>query len=224
MAVISPDRTVERELLAQLPAGTYLAGVDEVGRGSIAGPASVGIALVNADTVDEFPAGLRDSKMISAHVRESLVEPVHEWVSAYAVGHASPQDVNEAGILGALRIAAARALEQLDGFEIAGVLLDGSHDWWSSDGLFDAGATLPALPVRMEVKGDARCAVVAAASVLAKVERDRIMVESAEAFPGYGFERNKGYASAEHIHGLETLGASAFHRTAWKLPGIGHTK
>ncbi|WP_369801262.1 ribonuclease HII [Arcanobacterium buesumense] len=218
--MLRPDRQVERELLATIAPGTYVAGVDEVGRGALAGPASVGIALVGMETSDDFPDNLRDSKLLSPAARQALVEPVRAWVSASAVGHADAEDVNEYGIIGALRIAAKNALLQLTDFPIGAVLLDGSHDWWSSDGLFDPGASLPHFPVRMEVKGDARCAVIAGASVLAKVERDEIMIAAAEQFPGYGLERNKGYASKEHIAGLGARGASRFHRTAWKLPGI----
>ncbi|QRV02688.1 ribonuclease HII [Arcanobacterium phocisimile] len=222
--MLLPDRVIERELLATIPAGTFLAGVDEVGRGALAGPASVGIAVIDAQTSDEFPDGLRDSKMLSARARENLVEPVRGWVCGYAVGHASPEDVNQFGIMGALRIAASRAVAQLSDFPIGAVLLDGSHDWWSSEGLFDPGASLPDVPVRMEVKGDARCAVIAAASVLAKVERDTMMIDAASRFPGYGFERNKGYSSAAHIEALRERGPSSFHRTAWKLPGVAQGK
>ncbi|WP_216378869.1 ribonuclease HII [Arcanobacterium phocae] len=221
--MLHPDRVVEKELLKTLKPGAFLAGVDEVGRGAIAGPASVGIALVNLQTKDDFPENLRDSKLLSPRARENLIEPVSSWVSARAVGHANAYDVNEFGIIGALRIAASHALAQLTQYDIGGILLDGSHDWWTSDGLFDAGCTLPALPVHMEVKGDARCAVVAAASVLAKVERDAIMVQAAQNFPEYGFERNKGYASAQHIAGLAEHGPCDFHRTAWKLPGVSST-
>lgn len=224
--MLLPDREIERDMLreycASTPAGhqLYVAGVDEVGRGAIAGPASVGIALVSLDTADEFPAGLRDSKMLSPRAREALVAPVREWVDAIAVGHSTVAEINEFGILGALRAAAERALMQLGDVTIAAVLLDGSHDWWSTSGLFTIGPQLPALPVRMEVKGDARCAVVAAASVVAKVERDALMIAADAEYPGYDFAHNKGYASAKHIAGLRSLGPSGFHRTAWNLPGV----
>lgn len=224
--MLLPDRAIEREMLATYcstaPAGqrVYIAGVDEVGRGSIAGPASVGIALVSLETRDDFPVGLRDSKLLSARAREALVTPVHQWADAIAVGHSTVAEVNDFGIMGALRAAAERALAQLGDVTIAAVLLDGSHDWWSTSGLFSFGLQLPALPVRMEVKGDARCAVIAAASVAAKVERDKLMVAADTRYPGYDFAHNKGYASAKHIAGLESLGPSEFHRTAWNLPGV----
>lgn len=220
--MLLPTRDIEREMLAGLPPGerVYLAGVDEVGRGAIAGPASVGIALVDVDTIDEFPAGLRDSKLMSAKARDAMVQPAREWVCASAVGHSTVAEVNEFGIMGALRSAAARALEQLEGYTIGAVLLDGSHNWWSTDGLFTLGPSLPDLPVRMQVKGDATCAVISAASVLAKVERDALMIEAAARYPGYDWDKNKGYASKTHIEGLRSMGATDFHRTAWNLPGL----
>ncbi|MFY9263445.1 MAG: ribonuclease HII [Actinomycetaceae bacterium] len=221
--MITPDRVIEKELLSGFSDDgepIYLAGVDEVGRGALAGPASVGIALVSVNTTDDFPVGLRDSKLMSAPAREAMVTPVRSWVAASAVGHSLVDEVNEFGIMGALRAAAARALAQLDGYRIGGILLDGSHNWWASDGLFEVGPRLPQIPVRTEVKGDARCAVVAAASVLAKVERDALMIDLAQKYPGYDWEKNKGYAAKAHIAGLARLGATPVHRTSWNLPGL----
>ncbi len=221
--MIEPDRTLECELLASLAENAespvYLAGVDEVGRGALAGPVSVGIALVSSSTSDEFPGGLRDSKLMTPAARMKIVDTVTEWVDAVAVGHAGPEVVDEWGVIGALRIAAQNALAQLKDYPIAGVLLDGVHNWWTTDGL-PLGPQLPPYPVRTEVKGDATCAVVAAASVAAKVARDELMVDLAKDYPGYDWQRNKGYSSARHIEGLKKLGASAQHRTSWKLPGI----
>lgn len=222
--MIVPDRDVERRLLHELAERTdgpfYLAGVDEVGRGALAGPASVGVALVSLTTPDGFPSGLRDSKLMTALARRRAVEGVTQWADAVAVGHAGADVVNQWGIIGALRWAAGEALGQLADYPIAGVLLDGVHDWWTSDGL-PLGPQLPAYPVRMEVKADARCAVVAAASVVAKVARDELMVSLAADYPGYDWEKNKGYSSPKHIDGLRSLGASVHHRTSWKLPGLG---
>ncbi len=226
LTVIEPSRLVEKEVLAGLyatggGAPVYVAGVDEVGRGALAGPASVGIALVGVDTSDEFPAGLRDSKLLSAKAREAFVQPVRSWVAASAVGHSTIEEINSWGIMAGLRAAAARALGALEGFPIGAVLLDGSHNWWTTpDALFPIGPQLPDIPVRMEVKGDAHCAVIAAASVLAKVERDALMVQAAQRYPGYDWELNKGYASASHIDSLATRGATDFHRTSWNLPGM----
>ncbi|WP_124055060.1 ribonuclease HII [Arcanobacterium ihumii] len=220
-----PDRTIEKEILARLATGIenpILAGVDEVGRGSLAGPASVGIALIDLKTSDAFPSKLRDSKMISAKVRENLVEPTSNWVMASAVGHSTVDEINTLGIVAGLRCAAARAVDSLlnRGFHFDAVLLDGSHNWWTTDGLFDVGPQLPSVPVQTEVKGDARCAAIAAASVLAKVARDSLMSSLAVDFPQYDWEHNKGYSSQKHIAALKDFGASVHHRTAWNLPGL----
>ena len=224
--MLTPSRETELEVLGSLRVhvgdGAILAGVDEVGRGALAGPVSVGICLVDASTSDDFPTGLRDSKQISPARREALDPLCRAWGVDLAVGHAGPDVVDAEGIMVALRRAAADALAQLEarGFVPDAVLLDGSHDWWAEDSLFDFDPILPQLPVRMQVKGDASCAVVAAASVAAKVERDRLMVDVDAQYPGYDWASNKGYSSARHIEGLRALGPSPLHRTSWHLPGV----
>ena len=159
-----------------------VAGMDEVGRGALAGPVAVGVAFIGIDAAP-VPEGLTDSKALTARRREALVDPVREWTLACAVGYASPQEIDDWGIIAALRLAGRRALAEVasHGLVPGGVLLDGSHDWLSApDDLFGAidGPGDPFgvdLPVQMQVKADASCAVVAAASVLAKVERDHLM-------------------------------------------------
>jgi len=196
--------------------------MDECGRGALAGPASVGVVVVDA-TTRPIPSGLRDSKLLSPAAREALAPRVERWAAASAVGHATAAEVDELGIIGALRLAGLRALDGV-GVEVDLVLLDGVHDWLTPPtqaALF--GADVPALrvpPVVTEVKGDLRCAGVAAASVLAKVARDGLMDGVAADFPGYGLERNKGYASPDHIEALRRLGASDVHRRSWRLPGV----
>lgn len=225
---VVPGRDLERQMLA---AHALVGGMDEVGRGAIAGPVSVGLAVVSRRTPQAFPDGLSDSKQLSPKRRRSLVGPVQEWVEDYAVCHASPAEIDALGIVGALRLAGLRALEQVAarGNLPGAVLLDGVSDWLSPpevdllDQLLGSGQGLggcdvPVPPVRTQVKADARCAVVAAASVLAKVERDTLM-ESLED-PGYEWARNKGYASAAHQAGLSRLGASELHRRSWRLPGL----
>lgn len=222
---ITPTREREKEFLAELSAhygpGTLLGGVDEVGRGSLAGPVSVGIAVIDASTSDIFPARMRDSKQLSPATRERIVEECAAWPRMVAIGHAGADVVDTDGIIGALRAAAAHAMQQLAacGLTPHGILLDGSHDWWSHETLWGE-TVLPALPVRTVVKGDASCAVIAAASVVAKVERDRLMVEYARQYEGYDWEHNKGYSSATHTAGLAALGPSPLHRTSWRLPGV----
>ncbi len=212
--MIHPTLDWERELLAS--GARSVAGVDEVGRGALAGPVSVGVVVVDLHTLDA-PPGLADSKLISAHARESLVPRIREWCSDSAVGHASAAEIDALGILGALRSAALRGLSALS---IAPdvVILDGSHDWLSSrEDLFSPAPAVVEPHVHVRVKADQQCAAVAAASVLAKVERDRRLVEMDGAFPGYGFAQHKGYGSASHREAIRTLGACEQHRRSWKL-------
>ncbi|VDG76827.1 ribonuclease HII [Actinobaculum suis] len=204
--------------------GPILAGVDEVGRGAIAGPVCVGIALVDETVPDTFPPGLRDSKMLSEKAREGLYSAVRAWPLAVEVGYASAATVDSLGIIGALRAAAADALAKLAarGYTPDAVLLDGTHNWWTTepDALLEIGPILPAIPVRTVRKADADCAVVAAASIVAKVERDHVMVALAEQYPGYDWASNKGYGSAGHGAALSSLGVSPQHRVSWHLPGV----
>lgn len=235
--------------------------MDEVGRGSLAGPVTVGLAVVDRGTSDAFPQGLADSKQLTPRRREALVEPCRAWVLDWAVAHAAPAEIDALGIVGALRLAGRRALAQMAARDHlpGAIILDGRADWLTEPepDLLDAlGAQISAGPVepvavpvepvesvesigearhsigdesvlparltpavRMEVKGDARCAVVAAASILAKVERDALM--SALPDPGYDWASNKGYASASHVEALARLGASDQHRRSWNLPGVG---
>ncbi len=220
---VTPSREQELVLLASmrergLP--PVLAAVDEVGRGALAGPVSVGIVIVN-DNRGEIPEGLRDSKMLSEAAREALVPACEAWALAGAVGHASSKIVDEYGIVAALRFAACEAVRELAGrgYHPTEVLLDGSHNWWDANSLFDP-TQLPNIPVHMQVKADASCAAVAAASVLAKVERDHLMRELELEYPGYDWARNKGYSSPRHIEALKRRGPSPQHRVSWHLPGV----
>ncbi|NLG63399.1 MAG: ribonuclease HII, partial [Candidatus Cloacimonetes bacterium] len=149
-------------------------GMDEVGRGAVAGPVAVGAVAVDP-TVVLVPDGLRDSKLLTERRREALYPVVTVWGTAHGVGLASSREVDELGIVRALGLAGARALLQLHeaGVAIAAslVLLDGSHDWLTPALRHPPG-------VRTRVKADRDCASVAGASVLAKVHRDRIMATS----------------------------------------------
>ena len=205
---VDPTLEVERSLVA---AGGILIGVDEVGRGAIAGPVAVGVVAVDPWSV-EVPSGVRDSKLLSERRREELHPLVSEWGLARAVGLASAAEVDELGIIRALGLAGARAFEALAAAGVvlaaARTLLDGSHDWLS-----------PALPERLavvtRVKADRDCAAVATASVLAKVHRDRLMIAADGDHPGYGWASNKGYAAVEHLAAVERLGPSPLHRVTW---------
>ena len=199
-----------------------LASVDEVGRGAPAGPVSCGVVVID-ESVGRVPAGLRDSKLLPASAREALVGILERWAAAWAVGHASAAEVDELGLTSALRLAGMRAFAQL-GEPVDAVLLDGSFDWLSAPAQSSlllskepALALMP--PVTTKVKADLACASVAAASVLAKVARDALMVELAASYPGYGWESNKGYGSAEHLRAIRALGLTPQHRKSWRLPG-----
>ena len=269
-----PTLREERRLLR---AGHELvAGMDEVGRGALAGPVSVGVVVVDV-SVGTAPTGVRDSKLLTPAARQALVPRLRRWALAYAVGHAEPAEIDRYGIVPALRLAGRRALAALPTTPSC-VLLDGSHDWLSprragggrraaggsespldlpevvTEPLFDLdvvttgpaypaypatssgsaepvlGGPLPAVPpevplgllpeVRTLVKADLRCAAVAAASVLAKVERDAIMVARAADYPRYAWQDNKGYSAPDHVAALVEHGPCEQHRRSWSLPGV----
>jgi ribonuclease HII len=208
--VDTPTLQLERHLLAG--GVCCVTALDEVGRGAAAGPVSVGAVQVGAGT-GEPPARLRDSKLLSAAARAQLVPQIDRWADRWAVGHASAAEIDQVGIIAALGLAAWRALDQLD--QVPLVLLDGNLDWVSA-----AGAPRPHLPtVVTKVKADLVCASVAAASVVAKVARDEIMIQLDSAVPGYGLARHKGYLTASHTAAIVQLGPSAQHRRSWRLPG-----
>ena len=218
MSSPSPTLRAERALLRS--AATRLAGVDEVGRGAPAGPASCGVVVIDAG-VGRAPLGLKDSKLLSAQTREGLVASIERWALDSAVGHASAEEVDALGLTAALRLAGHRALSALS-VPVDLVLLDGSFDWLSrpeQPSLLGGGEhdELELPPVVTRVKADLGCASVAAASVLAKVARDAIMAELSEQYPGYGWESNKGYGSAGHIEAIRRMGLTPEHRKSWKL-------
>ena len=213
-----PSLRLEREF--QRAGHLVIAGMDEVGRGALAGPVSVGVCVIDPSS-PSAPTGVRDSKLMTAAARTAIVPRLQRWALAYAVGHASPAEIDEVGIVAALRLAGRRALASC-GVRPDLVILDGRHDWLSDPaevGLF-AELTEEALPpVTTVIKADLRCSSVAAASVLAKVERDAIMVRLDPDHPEYGWAGNKGYAAADHLAALVTKGACVHHRRSWRLPG-----
>jgi ribonuclease HII len=213
-----PTLRVERSLLRE--GRTWIAAMDEVGRGALAGPVSVGVVLVDAN-VGTVPQGVKDSKLLAAPVRERLVPRIRRWAPAYAVGHAGPDEVDSIGIIAALRMAGRRALAQLPMAPDL-VLLDGNYDWLTDprgEGLFALLEGAPVSPpVRTLIKADMTCSSVAAASVLAKVERDAIMTALSPDFPHYAWADNKGYSAPEHFEALRRYGPSEHHRQTWRLP------
>jgi ribonuclease HII len=181
-------------------------GVDEVGRGAWAGPVSVGVAVVTAGCGRRIPKGVRDSKQLTWAERELLFTPLGRAVASWAVGHASNEECDELGMTAAQRLAATRALGQLDVAPDM-LLLDGKFDFLR-DG--ENG-----LPVRTIVKGDTSSKAIAAASVLAKVTRDRMMALESEHYPWYGFESNRGYPAPTHKMALAAWGCTPIHRLSW---------
>jgi ribonuclease HII len=182
------------------------------------------MVVITAET-KTAPQGVRDSKLLTPEARTRLAPKVRRWAISHSVGHASPDEIDQFGIIAALRLAGHRALAALTVVPDL-VLLDGNHDYLShpvQSSLFGTPGGLEAVvpPVVTAIKADMRCAAVAAASILAKTSRDALMVELAESHPGYGWHENKGYASPEHIEALRVLGPSAMHRRSWSLPGIG---
>jgi ribonuclease HII len=215
----APSLRVERQLLRE--GRTVVAGVDEVGRGALCGPVTVGIVAVDLAT-RTAPQGVRDSKLLSPEVRRRLAPRIRRWAASYGVGHASPAEIDQIGIIAALRLAGHRALAQL-AVRPDLVLLDGNHDYLSpplQDSLLSPPDLLPDFPpVRTLIKADLRCAAVAAASILAKTARDEIMTGLASEHPAYGWAENKGYSAPEHIAALGELGPTSYHRLSWSLPG-----
>ena len=208
-----PGYEIERELAA---AGTIrVAGVDEVGRGAWAGPVVV-CAVIAGPGFPDPPDGLTDSKRLTAKRRAELAAELPGWVAGYAIGEASHEEIDAAGMTAALRRAAVSALGQLSERPDA-VLLDGSHDYIGRP-----------WPVRCAVKADLRSASVAAASVIAKVYRDRLMAELGHAHTEFAFDENAGYPSPAHQRALADLGPTPYHRLSWSylddLPRWRHLK
>lgn len=200
----------------------FVLGIDEVGRGCLFGPVAVGVAVLQSSVhsqKSDWPAKLCDSKLIAEKVREEIFEPVAAWVSGYAVGMASAAEIDELGITKCLSLAAERAVRQLPADLRAQIgqnpgtakaILDGSHNW--------LGSALGPVASMVQTKADRDCVSVAAASVLSKVTRDRLVVEMAsidESLQPYGIAGNKGYSSSGHLAALREFGSHALHRHTW---------
>jgi ribonuclease HII len=193
-----PSLSVERDLWAE--GHEVVVGVDEVGRGAWAGPISVGAAVLPRD---RRVYKVRDSKLLTEAEREILFDRIASWCAAWAVGHATQDECDELGMSAAQKLAASRAMAGL-GVEPDRVLIDGNWD-------FVGGGRR----TRRLIRGDATCLSIAAASILAKVSRDRIMRAEGPHFPGYDFEFNKGYPCPRHKAALQWLGPTAIHRRSW---------
>lgn len=176
-----------------------IAGVDEVGRGPLAGPVVAGAAILPPHPVGQWVGFIRDSKQLTPHRRQIALDHMQTASVTLCTGTATALEVDALGIVEATRVAMARAIAALP---IAPDFL-----------LIDA-LPLPnvRLPQRAIVKGDAKCLSIAAASIAAKIARDRMMRNADAAFPGYGFAQHKGYGTRQHLSSLERLGACHIHR------------
>jgi len=188
-----PDFTLERSITGPV------AGVDEVGRGPLAGPVYAAAVILDGK---RLPAGLDDSKKMSEARREKAFDAIMASALAVGIGVASVAEIDRINILAATMLAMRRAV---DGLSIRPVhaLVDGNR--------------VPALPCPADaiVKGDGKVLSIAAASIIAKVTRDRVMCDLDLAFPGYGWARNKGYGTVDHMEALARLGPSVHHRTSF---------
>ena len=191
---------------------TYVAGVDEVGRGPIAGPVVAGAVIFHSDIDEQCLLGIRDSKELTALARERMDLRIHEVAFAVGIGRASVREVDVVGIVGATRRAMSRAIGKLQPRPQA-LLID--------------ALSLPGidLPQQCPIKGDRVSLSIAAASIVAKVARDKLMREADRRYPGYGFSRNKGYGTREHIEALYRQGSCIIHRVSFapvaRVNGLG---
>ena len=187
-----------------------IVGIDEVGKGSWAGPLVIGIAMLSREMVfSDEPAvalgGVRDSKQLSEMQREEIFDQVAARCSRWSIGAASALECDQLGMVEAQRLATARGFAALSVASVDVAIVDGRWDFVSPH----------ARKVLVEVKADADCVSVAAASVLAKVSRDRMMRSLAGDYPQWHFDTNKGYPCPKHRAALQGYGPSAIHRTSW---------
>ena len=195
---IGPDLMLEKACALDAGGG-HVCGVDEAGRGPWAGPVCAGAVILNPRRV---PKGVNDSKKLSHKQREALEPEIKLKAVAWGVGFASVEEIAELNILHASGLAMRRAIEAMQ-VQPAFALIDGNY-------AFKLGC-----PVKTVIGGDAVSASIAAASILAKVARDRLMAQMDEVYPGYGFAQHKGYRAQIHADGLVALGPSPIHRLGW---------
>lgn len=178
---------------------TYICGIDEVGRGPLAGPVVAGAVILPKDCTILY---INDSKKLSAAKREELYDIIMEEAVAVGIGMVSPQRIDEINILQATYEAMREAIGKLD--PQPSLLLN--------DAVTIPNVAIPQVPI---IKGDAKSISIGAASIIAKVTRDRLMVEYDQIMPGYGFASNKGYGSQEHIAAIRQLGPTPIHRASF---------
>jgi ribonuclease HII len=193
---ITPDFSHETAVLSR--GALWVIGVDEVGRGPLAGPVTACAVRLDPDCI---PVGLQDSKLLTVSRREVLYDEIMA-VAEVSIAHASVEEIDTLNILRASHLAMERAVA---GLRADHALIDGN--------MIPRGLGCSATAV---VKGDAKCLSIAAASIIAKVTRDRIMVDLAQQHPGYGWEANAGYPTKLHLEALQTLGVTPWHRRSFR--------
>ncbi|MBM1555136.1 ribonuclease HII [Sulfitobacter mediterraneus] len=195
---MTPDFTFERA--AQAQGYSRIAGVDEVGRGPLAGPVTAAAVVLDPENI---PEGLNDSKKLTKKARTRLYDEIMQ-VADVSIAHATVEEIDEFNILRASHLAMVRALEGLK-TPPDYALIDGN--------MIPRGLALPSQTI---VKGDSLSQSISAASIMAKICRDCVMLSLAQQHPGYGWETNMGYGSKKHMDALQKLGATPHHRRSFK--------
>lgn len=206
--ISTPDLSFEQELWSSHP---YIAGLDEAGRGALAGPVCVGAVILPNDNtlLSQTLSGARDSKQLTPRKRSQLVPQIKEAALTWGIGFASAEEIDELGIVPATRLAASRAVEMLSVFP--------------NYLLTDFRLELPELDISQTalVKGDQRSLSIASASILAKTARDEKMMEMDKTYPAYEFSRHKGYGTSLHCRHILQIGHSPIHRKTFHIKKSG---
>lgn len=225
---LTPSLDNEKSLLCE--GYDWIIGLDEVGRGSLAGPVMVGAAAICKNQIEAqtIPEGLADSKLLTERRREDLFNPLQKWCTSWAVGSCTNKEIDEWGISYALGVAALKAIAKVEeDIQISkkenpriSAILDGPCDYIDKvANTFDAPFVPIPVKVHTLVKADRQCASVAAAAVLAKVTRDNLMVTLSKKpqYEAYDWAHNKGYGSLAHRNAIKEVGPSDLHRLSWNL-------
>ena len=189
----------QEEIELQSEGYSLIAGVDEVGRGTLAGPVLAGAVILPANPVGEWTKYIRDSKQLSPKQREYAMSHILKFALGLGTGISTSKEIDDLGIAEATRLAMARAIDQM---QI-------TPDFLLLDAFPLPKVNIPQKPI---VKGDSKCLSIAAASVIAKVARDKMMTDYDLIYPGYGFAKHKGYGTLEHKYKLQVMGPCAIHR------------
>jgi ribonuclease HII len=205
--MIYPDTKLEQKLWEE--GYNIIVGIDEVGRGPLAGPVAAGAVVIKPDT--EILDLVRDSKTLSEKQRNEVYEKIKESVYGYGVGMVSEREIDEIGIQMAVLKAMTLALREVE------KMIGSSADYLIIDGTnVELVGEYPTMKIS---KGDLHHYSISAASILAKVDRDNLMIQYSNKYPEYGFERNMGYGTKEHMNALKKFGVCKIHRRSYKPVG-----